>query len=304
MDKRVRALIADQAGVISRAQAIASGMDRQQVDHRIAQGEWLRLHPGVFRSDLVSPSAEQALRAASLWADDGVLTGLGAGWWWEVTQDPPLKWEFLITGTAGRVQQPKVRLQRRWVDPSDVTVHRGVRVVSRPLAVLRSAVTLESGRRGQGVRLIDRSKQTGLVESLELEAAFIRNRGTWGTKIMKELLERTGDRAHSDLERIGVSLLTDAGIGGFVVNLTVRLSNGRRVELDVGFEEQKVGLEFDGFPYHSSPQAQEADALRQNDLVREGWTILRFPPGELIDHPGRFIRLVRETLRRTSVEVA
>lgn len=290
--------------MISRAQATASGMDEQQVNYRVKLGEWIRVHPGVFRCDLVPPSAEQALRAAALWADDGTLTGLGAAWWWEIVADPPMKWEFLIPGTSGRVGQPRVRLQRRWVDPSDVTVYRDLRIVTCPLAVLRGAVALETGRRSHGVRLIDRSKQTGAVTSLELEAAFLRNRGTWGTKMMRDLLQRTGDRAHSDLERRGITLLREAGISGFVVNLWLKLSNGRVVELDAAFEEQKVGLEFDGFPYHSSPQAQEADALRQNDLVRDGWTILRFPPGELNDHLGRFIRLVRATLRRTSVESA
>lgn len=290
--------------MISRAQAIAAGMDRHQVDHRVNCGEWIRVHPGVFRSDLVPRSTEQSLRAAALWADYGVLTGLGAAWWWQVTPDPPMKWEFLISGTSGRVCQTRVRLQRRWVDPTDVTVHRGVLVVTRPLAVLRAAVALEVGRRGHGVRLIDRAKQIGAATSLELEAAFIRNRGTWGTKAMRELLRRTGDRAHSDLERLGVRLLSEAGIVGFTVNHALTLSSGRVVELDAAFEEQRVGLEFDGFPYHSSMQAQEADALRQNDLIRDGWTILRFPPAELQSHPGRFIQLVRDTLRRAFVEPA
>ncbi|MFT4165306.1 MAG: type IV toxin-antitoxin system AbiEi family antitoxin domain-containing protein [Microlunatus sp.] len=303
MDNRVRELIASQAGVISRAQALSSGLSARQVDHRVKNGEWVRLHPGVFRSSLVSPSAEQALRAAALWADDGILTGLGAAWWWYAVSEPPMKWEFLIGGTSGRVVQARVRLLRRWVDPTDVTTHRDLRVIRRPLAVLRAAAALEAGRVGHGVRLIDRCKQTGLATGPELEAAFIRNRGTWGTKTMGELLERTGDRAHSDLERLGVSLLRDAGITGFVVNLGLKLSTGRVAELDVAFEELKIGLEFDGFPYHSSMQAQQADALRQNDLVRDGWIILRFPPGELREHSGRFIRLVRETLQRRTAEL-
>jgi very-short-patch-repair endonuclease len=304
MDSGVRAILANQTGVISRAQALAAGMNSQQIDHQLRTGDWVRVHPRVFRADIVPRSAEQALRAAALWADDGVLTGTGSAWWWQLAPDPPMKWEFLITGTAGRMQQSRVRLLRRWVDPVDVTVHRGIRVVAMPLAVLRAAVALEQGRRGHGIRLIDRTKQTGAVTSLDLEAAFNRNRGTWGTTVMREMLERTGDRAHSDLERRGITLLTEAGIGGFVVNLVLKLSNGRVVELDAAFEEHKVGLEFDGFPYHSSTEAQEADALRQNDLVRDGWTILRFPPDELNNHPGRFIRVVKETLRRTSVESA
>lgn len=163
-------------------------------------------------------------------------------------------------------------------------------------------MALERARRGHGVRLIDRTKQVDLVTSLELEGAYLRNRGTWGTKLMGELLVRTGDRAHSDLERLGVSILEEAGITGFTVNLRFTLGNGRSVELDIGFEEFKLGLEFDGFPYHSSTEAQLADARRQNDLVGEGWTILRFPPDELVSRRAAFVRLVRDTLRRISVQ--
>ena len=35
---------------------------------------------------------------------------------------------------------------------------------------------------------------------------------------MRRLLERTGDSAHSNLERLGVKLLKEAGITGFAVN--------------------------------------------------------------------------------------
>ena len=302
MDKHLRGIVAGQAGVISRKQALAAGVTRRQIDSSVAAGEWVRLYPGVFRLDTAAPCAIQALRAAALWADDGVLTGVGAAWWWGVAADPPLRWEFLIAGTARRTSQSRTVLQRRWVDPADVKVFRDVRVVSQPLAVLRAAVALERGRRGHGVRLIDRSKQTGQVTSLDLEGAYLRSRGTWGTKLMGELLVRTGDRAHSDLERLGVSILEEAGITGFTVNLWLTLGNGRSVELDIAFEELKLGLEFDGFPYHSSTEAQLADAQRQNDLVREGWTILRFPPDELVSRRAAFVRLVRDTIQRISVQ--
>ena len=300
MDASVRVLIASQFGAISRRQALAGGFSSRQVDERVRSGEWLRVHPGVYRLATAAPCAKQAVWAAALWADAGVLSGLGATWWWGVVLDPPLRWEFVIEDPDRQIRQPRIAVQRRWIDPADITVQEGMRVISLPLAILRGATALETRRRGHGVRLIDRSKQLGTVTSFELEAAFNRNRGTWGTKVIRELLERTGDRAHSDLERLGVSILTNAGIGGFVVNLRLTLSNGRGVELDVAFEELKVGIEFDGFPYHSSTEAQEADALRQNDLVRDGWTILRLPPGELENHPARFVALVRATLLRVS----
>lgn len=300
MDSHLRTLIARQHGAISRRQALAAGLTNRQLDERVKSGEWIRLHPGVYRLETSAPSAKQAVWAASLWSDSGVLNGLGAAWWWSLVPDPPLRWEFVIDDVDRKLRQPRVAMQRRWVDPADLAVHEGMRVIALPLAVLRGAVALELRRRGQGVRLIDRTKQLGTVTAHDLEVAFDRNRGTWGTKVMRELLERTGDRAHSDLERLGVAILEAAGITGFIVNLTVRLSNKRSVELDIGFEELKLGLEFDGFEYHSSKEAQETDALRQNDLVRDGWTILRFPPGELESHPDRFVALVRATLSRIS----
>jgi very-short-patch-repair endonuclease len=295
-NQRFRGLAVGQAGVISRTQALALGMSERQVDHRVAAGDWIRVFPEVYRLATVAPTAEQQVRAASLWLEDGVLTAAGAAWWWDLMPEPPLQWDFLVPGTGSRVRPPQVRLQRRWVDPSDVTVHRDVAVIARPLTVLRAAVDLERARRSQGIRLIDRAKQQRLVSSADLQSTFRRNRGTWGTTTMRELLERTGDRAHSELERLAVTLLRQAGITGFTVNLRLKLSGGRPVELDIAFEDRRLALELDGFAYHSAPDAHAADLQRQNALIADGWTVLRFTYADLVSDPDGFIRTVSEAL--------
>ncbi len=290
--------MAEQCGVISRAQALKLGATIGQINYRMQVGDWVPVLPRVYRAAVASVTPEQGVRAAALWADNGVLTGLGAAWWWNLLPDPPRRWEFQVETTTRRTLQPGVYLLRRWVDPYDVVVHRGLNVLDQPLTVLRAAVALDRARRGHGVRLIDRSKQEGIVSGDQLFEAFERNRGTWGTTTMRSLLERTGDRAHSDLERLGVRLLTEARIAGFVVNLTIRLSNGRTAELDIGFEEQRVAVELDGFRYHSSSEAHAADLRRQNDIIADGWTLLRYAPDVLTESPGRFIREVQRALDR------
>jgi very-short-patch-repair endonuclease len=294
----MRTLVTEQAGVISRTQALTVGLNLRQIDYRLKTGDWIKAYPGVYRMGVVPPTPEQQMRAAALWVDNGVLSGVGAAWWWELVTDPPLRWEFQVDSTTRRTLQSGVCLLRRWVDPYDVTSHRGVTVLARPLALLRAAVVLDRARRGQGVRLIDRSKQQDVVSELDLDEAFRRNRGTWGTTTMRDLLERTGDRAHSDLERLGVRLLTEAGIDGFVVNLRLRLSSGRPVELDIAFEEERVAIELDGFRYHSSSEAHAADLRRQNEVIADGWTLLRYDPDVLVETPGRFIREVRNAIGR------
>ncbi|MDN5803377.1 MAG: DUF559 domain-containing protein [Microlunatus sp.] len=296
--QRFRTSAIEQAGVISRTQALTMGMSLRQIDYRLKTGDWIRAYPGVYRLAIVPPTPEQQMRAAALWVDNGVLSGVGAAWWWGLVEDPPRRWEFQIDNTAQRTLQSGVCLIRRWVDPRDVTSRRGVRVLDQPMAVLRAAVSLEGSRRGHGVRVIDRVKQRNLVTAINLQRAFQRNRGTWGTTAMRDLLERTGDRAHSDLERLGVKLLGEAGIQGFTVNLRLRLSTGRPVELDIAFDEERVAIELDGFRYHASAEAHLADLERQNAVIGDGWTMLRYGADVLVDEPERFIREVREALGR------
>ena len=290
----------EQAGAISRTQALTLGLSLRQIDYRLKTGDWAKAFPGVYRLATVPPTPEQQVRAAGLWLDNGVLSGVGAGWWWEVVDEPPLRWEFQVDNRARRTLQAGVCLLRRWVDPRDVTTHRGLVVLDRPLAVLRAAVAHEQARRRHGARIIDRAKQQHFVSMGDLYRAFDRNRGTWGTTAMRDLLERTGDRAHSDLERLGAKLLHEAGITGFVVNLRVRLSCGRPVELDIAFEEVRLTIELDGFRYHSTSERHEADLERQNALIRDGWTVLRYGGDVLREEPDRFVDEVREALGRRS----
>jgi very-short-patch-repair endonuclease len=291
-------MMAAQCGVISRTQALSLGVSRGQINYRLRVGDWVAVYPRVYRAAVVPGTPEQGLRAAALWVENGVLAGVGAAWWWGLLADPPRRWEFQVETTTRRTVQSGICLLRRWVDPYDVVVHREIPILGRPLSVLRAAVALDRARRGHGVRLIDRSKQVDAVSGAQLFEAFERNRGTWGTTTMRSLLERTGDRAHSDLERLGVRLLTEAGIVGFVVNLAIRLANGRTAELDIAFEEQRVAIELDGFRYHSSSEAHAADLRRQNDIIADGWTLLRYAPDVLTESPGRFIREVRRALER------
>jgi very-short-patch-repair endonuclease len=294
--KRLRSLLVEQAGALSRSQALTLGMSLRQVEYRVESGDLIRALPGVYRLAVVPPTPEQAMRVGALWLDDGVLTGVGAAWWWELVADPPQRWEFQVANVTRRTRQDGIRVLRRWVDPADVTTWRGVVVVGKPLALLRAAVTLERARRHHGVRLIDRCKQLKTVTEAELELTFRRNRGTWGTTAMRALLERTGDRAHSNLERHGAKLLREAGITGFTVNLTIRLATGRTMELDIAFKQRKIAIEIDGFRYHSSAESHAIDLERQNALIQDGWLVLRYGPDVLYDEPDRFIEDVLTAL--------
>ena len=293
----VERLLRRQSGVISRVQARSCGLTPRQLQCRLTSGEWIGVHPGVYRAASAVPTAEAALRAGALWVGDrGVLIGSGAGWWWEMLGDPPGRWQF-STGQRFTVPaRPGLSVVRTFVDPRDTTTRLGVPVVTKPLAVLRSAVELERRRPGDGIALIDRAKQKHWASYDDLVRTYQRHRGTAGSRSMATLLERTGDRAHSELERAGVSRLRAAGITDFVMNYETILATGRQVELDVAFLRLRVGLEFDGFAYHSSPEQQRRDLQRANEIMASGWALRRFSWSDVLTDPDDFIRTVRSVL--------
>ena len=287
-----------QAGAISVDQARASGLSQRQIDHRVASGEWLAVRRGVYRLSASVPLPETGLWTGLLaLGSDALLAEDGALWWWGVTSEVPSCWTF-VSSRSSRRGDAGVRVRRAFVDPRDQHRHRGVRVVSRPWAVLTTAAAWESDETGRGIALIDRAKQTRNVRQRDLEGAFERHPGCWGSTTIRRLLVRTGDGAHSELERLAISQLRRAGITGFEPNLTVRLHDGISVEIDIAFPERRIAIELDGYAFHSGAESFRRDVRRGNQLMANGWTVRRFTWDDLLHDPDGFIATVRELLLR------
>lgn len=295
MNDTVRQHLLRQAGVISRRQALGSGLTSRQIDRLLRVRDWLVAWPGVYRLHASAPTPETSLRAASLWLGPGAtLTDEGAAWWWGLLDDPPRTWTFVAPhrrrpGSTVRVVEP-------FLDPRDRTVRRDLPVVSRPWAVLRAAAAREQGEPGRGIALIDHAKQTRTVRQIDLERAFGRHPGCWGSSTITTLLRRTGDGAHSELERLAVATLRRAGVTGFTPNLTVRLSDGRPAEIDIAFVDRRIAIELDGYAFHSGAAAFRYDRRRGNRLMADGWTVRRFTWDDLVADPEGFVATVLELL--------
>jgi very-short-patch-repair endonuclease len=52
--------------------------------------------------------------------------------------------------------------------------------------------------------------------------------------------------------------------------------------LDIAFPEEKLAIEADGAPWHSSKRARQRDHIKDKVLVKMGWTVLRFSDRQII----------------------
>lgn len=270
-------------------------MTYRQVQHKVQTGEWLTLRRGVYRLHAATPLPETGLWAALLaLGPEALLTEQGAVWLWEIEPQAPAGWTF--AGTTTRRGDATLRLTRAFVDPRDQTRHRGIRVVSRPWAVLTTAARRERDHPGSGIALIDHAKQKRAVRQEDLERSFARHPGCWGSTSMRSLLLRTGIGAHSELERLAVSLLRGAGITGFEPNFTTRLRDGAPVEIDIAFVDRRIAIELDGYAFHSGAGAFRYDLRRGNRLMADGWTVRRFSWDDLLGDPDAFLATIVELL--------
>lgn len=272
----VNSILIRQAGVISRAQALAAGMSSDAVDRRISGRLWKQLHPRVYLAEGQRFTDEARIRAAVLWAGEGaVLSGVAAAWWWGLVDRAPLVIGITVPRRRNPSRRRHLRVRRRTLAPLDLDSHRGVPLTARPLTALEAAVEMGD----PGSAFLDRVLQRH-VAFPQVYAAYTRNLGAQGSAAAGRLVVAAADGAASIAERRLVALLRRAGVGGWRLDHRV---DGFRV--DVAFPTARLAVEVDGWAWHMDAIRSQHDKRRQNSLVRLGWTVLRYTWHDLNDRP-------------------
>jgi Transcriptional regulator, AbiEi antitoxin len=208
---QVERVLQRQSGMVSRAQALAAGMSRHQVDRLVAARRWLPIYPGVYLVADRELTEEGRVWAAALWAgDDATVSGLAAAWWHGLRLKPLSIVEVTASRSSGKRRARGIRVRRRSLVAVDRVLVRGVPVTDVPLTVLDAAVQL--GDRGS--QLVDHALQRRV--SLDaLRQAHARNLGGRGSAAAAGLLSAAADRAASAAERKAIALFRAAGLAGW-----------------------------------------------------------------------------------------
>ena len=284
-----------QAGVVTSAQAVQAGLSPDAIRRRARSGAWHRIHPGVYLPADRAFTDEARVRAAVLGAGPGAAAhGCTAAWWHHLTANAPPVVEVTVPRQRFARQLDGVRIRRRDLSHLDLVGLRDLWLTEVALTVLESAVALGP----DGPALLDRALQRR-VRFAALHRAQCRNLGRSGSPQAGQLLAAASDRAGSQAERILIRLLKKAGIGGWRLH---RWHLG--YELDLSFARERVVIEVDGWAWHVDRDRFQADRVRQNALVNDGWRVLRFTWHDLTTRPGAVINEVRTALHPPVIAVS
>ncbi len=292
-EKNVMGLAAVQHGVFSLDQARERGMSIDQAKRRVRSGRWRRVHPAVYAVEGSFDSVAQRRKAAALWFGQGcVFSHRTAASLWGLARFQEDDGPVSIASTRHLDAPQGVRVFR-----VDALLARELGTVSgqRVTSVERTLLDLSATEPQTAVEAaLDDALRRKLTTVDKLTRFIERTGRTRGIRLLRRLTARRGGEGvtESELEARVLDLLRDAGMPMPDLQKKVQVK-GKRYRLDFRFPGTPVVLEADGYAWHSTAFAFEADRRRINALTARGFRVLQWTweamnerPDQLLDELG------------------
>jgi hypothetical protein len=293
------ALLAQQAGVLTRAQALPS-IGKHAWDWRLERGVWQRLLPGVAVTHSGGLSEEQRRWAAVLYAGkDAALAGRSAlaALGMRFGRDPvgvqdidvvvPLERRPLDAALPdkGRVRIHRLKDPMRWN-----TTRRGLPVVRAEASVLHAAAWAASERDAEWV--LAAAVQQGRTTVPLVRGALAQMPELTRRALLREVLDDVELGAHAASELLFLRFLRAYGLP-LPDELQLKVRVGATYYLDARYPRQRLTVEIDG-AHHRDVERWDADALRTLRVVahRPGEQLVRITTGLLRHHAAEVAELL------------
>jgi very-short-patch-repair endonuclease len=287
-------LVTRQGGVLTRVQALEH-CSAAEVRARLRRGEWRRTPwRGIYLDGELPPDPARVVRAASLWLGGDLVA---------CHSTAALLWGFDVgdrrTGQGDLHFLGPTALDNRSLD--------GLRVHPSSLgsddAVQRDGVwctpaartACDVVRRGapiDGLATLDLALRARCCSREDLAVAAERQAGLREVVRLRALIPHADGRAESPMESRMRWRFIDGGLPPPQLQVDVGEA-GRRHRLDTGWEEWRLGAEFDGLDSHMTRGQLDADRDRHNWLAERSWSLLHFTALHVYRRPEQMVATVQ-----------
>jgi hypothetical protein len=292
-DARVARLAARRWGVLLRQELLDAGFDTSSITRRVRDGRLHRLFRGVYSTIPPSMMRVEAWRVAVVSAAGrgAALSDESAGAFWGMRPHRGTFWSVSIPGNRGR-PLPGVRVHQMKLSPDDVVLVDGIWVTTPA----RTLLDLAEVAPAHLPRAIERLEELRLFDLRAIEATMARSPGRRGLQPLNAALElhRPGIVTRSELERMALALVADAGLPAPVTNAGVEGVDG---EVDLLWADHAVVVEIDSARYHSSRRAFERDRRKSAELTARGYRVIRVTDRQLTAEPAWVADRIATVLR-------
>jgi very-short-patch-repair endonuclease len=226
----------------------------------------------------------------------GIVSHASAAVWWRLAlvRVPDV---VHVTVQRGSRRAPVPGVRYHWVpiaamEPA-AAAEFGI-VTSILQTVLDCAATMPFD---EALAIADSALALHLVAPAALLAAAASSPRTGRQRRLRIARSADGRAANAFESRLRAIVL-DAGVASFEPQVTIELSCGRRVRVDLADRARRVVLEADSFEHHGGRADLARDCERYDELVADGWTVLRFAWEHVMFRPEWVADVVTRAVRR------
>lgn len=272
-------------------EALAAGA----VPERAMRTLYEPVYPGVYGPAGIELTARQRAYAAWLWSRRrGVVAGnsaaalLSAKW-----ANPSLDAELVHDN---RKPPRRILVHADKLMRHEVVVVDGVRVTSP------ARTAFDIGRRTtnrlHALQRLDALANVTDLKAADVEAVVVEHRGARGLVRLRQILPLVDGGAESPQETRTRLALIDAGLPKPQTQIRVYGAYGDFVaRIDMGYQELRVGIEYDGPQHWTDPAQRDRDIDRYTALADLGWKIVRVSSDLLRYREATFIARVVAAMR-------
>jgi hypothetical protein len=298
VDDGVTRLLDAHGGVAGTGQLLTV-LTRSQLDRRIGRGELIKVWPGIYSSR--EPDDLLRLRGLDLRAGEHVAMCLGTA---------AAAFGFDTEDVVDLHVLTPLRHQLRESD--GLVVHRregapliqieGRRATTPAWTAVEVARAL---RRPRALATLDAALRSGTCDRQGLHMAAVEQFGRRGVVQVRDLITLADARAESPMESEARLMMIDGGLPSPTLQYEVIDAEGRLWRVDFAWPDVKVAVEYDGFDFHSDPEALRRDRLKRSALMEMGWSVWSIVSDDVRRRPSDTVgRIGTDLARRKPRECA
>ncbi|WP_349269627.1 hypothetical protein MPNTM1_05558 [Mycolicibacterium parafortuitum] len=291
MNDELLALIDAQHGVATSGQILAH-LPRRRFEKLVNTGVLERIWQGVYC--LGEPDDGLRLHGLDLATGTRVAVCLGtAAAVHGFDTEQPRDLHVLNPPGCGLRDADGLVVHRR--EGAPLVVVDGRRVTSPAWTAVEVARSL---RRPRALATLDAALRSGTCTRADLWRAALEQKGRRGIVAVRNLLPVADGRAESPGESVARLAMLDGGLPAPQLQYEVVDGNGDLRRVDFAWPEAGVVAEYDGFDWHSDPDALRRDRQRQLALMAVGLTVIPIVADDLRDGGRAIVARIGEQLTR------
>jgi predicted transcriptional regulator of viral defense system len=273
-EERIARLAELQHGIVARWQLIDLGGTRHTVQDGLDAGRLHRIHRGVYSVGHARPTPRGRWLAAVLACGPGaVLSHRSAAALWDIRPSPPVHTGIEVTapGRSRRGREGIALHSVRRLDRRDRATLDGIPVTSLHRTLLDYAKVAPPR---QLAAAFEAAERQDLLDLGAVDELLARNPGCRGAGTLRTVADAhrgPGPDTRSELEARFLGLIREAGLPEPAVNVVVA-----GLTVDFYWPEARLVVEVDGWGFHRSHAAFDADRDRDVRLHLAGCDVLRF----------------------------